>query len=265
MPSQVWDRDPQEAFENPYEYAVQDQFVREASSLLLKFYRLMNDDRLTFRRDDRSVEKAIWMLQLDALDSLRDCKKSLVRKNHRVAGKLFRDVVETLDLAAYFSRRSKGSACNLAKWYGNEIIPNSVYREFIRSMGGAAVSDEKKRLYSNLSKFTHRSYRAICDGYTLGPDDRLVHDAIASVFSEHGEEAEAMMVTPPVIACYFAILAQLVCFFSVEVYQRGVLSETQVSNAVTAALELDTVPRRFLPVRWLTNRLPKQERSRATI
>lgn len=29
MPSQVWRRDPQEAFEEPYEYGIQDQFVRE--------------------------------------------------------------------------------------------------------------------------------------------------------------------------------------------------------------------------------------------
>ena len=28
MPSQVWGRDPQEAYREPYEYAVQDQFVR---------------------------------------------------------------------------------------------------------------------------------------------------------------------------------------------------------------------------------------------
>jgi hypothetical protein len=33
MPSQVWGRDPQEAFEEPYEYAVEDQFAREARTL----------------------------------------------------------------------------------------------------------------------------------------------------------------------------------------------------------------------------------------
>jgi hypothetical protein len=258
MPSQVWDRDPQEAFENPYEYAVQDQFVREASSLLLIFYRLMNDHRLTFRRDDRSVEKAIWMLQMDALDSLRDCLKSLVRRNHRVAGKLFRDIVETLDLAAYFASRSKESNDNLDKWYRDEIIPHRVYREFIKFTEGAALVDEKRRLYSNLSKFTHRSYRAICDGYTLGSNDRLVHDAVTVTFSERGEEAETMLVTPQIIACYFANLAELTRIFSEEVHQRGVLSEAQVSDAITKALEVDTVPRRFLPVRWLADQMQKR-------
>lgn len=258
MPSQVWDRDAQEAFDNPYEYAVQDQFVREASSLLLIFYRLMNDHRLTFRRDDRSVEKAIWMLQMDALDSLRDCLKSLVRKNHRVAGKLFRDIVETLDLAAYFASRSKESNDNLDKWYRDEIIPHRVYREFIKFTEGAALFDEKRRLYSNLSKFTHRSYLAICDGYTLGSDDRLVHDAVTVTFSERGEEAETMLVTPQIIASYFANLAQLTRIFSEEVHQRGVLSEAQVSDAITKALEVDTVPRRFLPVRWLADQMQKR-------
>jgi len=247
-------RSSREAFENPYEYAVQDQFVREASSLLLIFYGLMSDNRLTFRRDDRSVEKAIWMLQMDALDSLRDCLKSLVRKNHRVAGKLFRDIIETLDLAAYFASRSKKSNHDLDKWYRNEIIPHSVYREFIKSTEGPAASDEKKRLYSNLSKFTHRSYRAICDGYTLGSNDRLVHDAVTVTFSERGEQAETMLVTPQIIASYFASLAELTRMFSVEVHQRGVLSEVEVSDAITKALEVETVPRRFLPARWLAGR-----------
>ncbi len=193
MPSLVWGRDPQEAYENPYDYGIQDQ---------------------SFGRDDRSVEKAIWMLQIDALDSLRDCLKALVRKNHRVAGKLFRDIIETLDLAAYFASRSDQSAKNLEKWYADEIIPHRVYREFIKLTEGDQSFDEKRRLYSNLSRFTHRSYRAICDGYTLGSNNRLVHDAVTVTFSERGEEAEQLLVTPHVIAAYLANLAELIRIFS---------------------------------------------------
>jgi hypothetical protein len=253
MPSQVWGRDPQEAFENPYEYKVQEQFVREASSLLSLFYRLMNDDRHKFRRDDRSVEKAIWMLQLDALDSQRDCLKALVPKNHRVAGKLFRDIVETLDLAAYFASRSRESSDYLEKWYSDEIVPHRVYREVVRRTEGNDAFEQKRRVYMGLSKFTHRSYRAICDGYLLGANDQLVHDAVTSAFSDRGEEAEAMLVLPQTIASYFANLAELIQLFSDEIHRRGVLPEEQVCDAVAKSLELESVPRRFLPRRWLAD------------
>jgi hypothetical protein len=97
MLSQVWGRDPQEAFEEPYEYAMQDPFVREANALLLRYYSLLNSDRYRFTVESKTLEKAIWLLAMDALDSLSDCLEELIRKNHRVAAKSFRDVMESMD------------------------------------------------------------------------------------------------------------------------------------------------------------------------
>src|SRR5919112_2046420 len=106
MPSQVWGRSSQEAFHNPYEYAVQEQFLREADALLERLNANYQKYSMKFHFEDRSATKAVWMLQLDALDSLRDALQALSTKNHRVAAKLFRDVVETLDLAAFFYSRN---------------------------------------------------------------------------------------------------------------------------------------------------------------
>ena len=51
MPSIVWGRDPQEAFEEPYEYCAQEQFVGEADALLRRLYGLLNsEDRLDENR-----------------------------------------------------------------------------------------------------------------------------------------------------------------------------------------------------------------------
>jgi len=72
MPSFIWDRDPQEAMDNPYEYEAQEQFVREAESILNLFSNELGKFDMKFTVDDRSLEKAIWMLQNDALDSLKD-------------------------------------------------------------------------------------------------------------------------------------------------------------------------------------------------
>jgi hypothetical protein len=83
MPSQVWGRDPQEAFEEPYEYAVQDQFDREANALLQRFYRSLNTKKYHFTVADQSAQKAVWLLAVDSLDSLRDCLDALKRKKHR--------------------------------------------------------------------------------------------------------------------------------------------------------------------------------------
>ena len=97
MPSFIWNRTPQEAMDNPYEYDAQEQFTREASNILeLISEELQKHDR-KFTRDERTIDKAIWMLQNDALDSLKGILTSLNEKHHRIAGKLFRDVIETLD------------------------------------------------------------------------------------------------------------------------------------------------------------------------
>ena len=31
MPSLIWNRDPQEAYSNPYEYPAQEQFIKEST------------------------------------------------------------------------------------------------------------------------------------------------------------------------------------------------------------------------------------------
>ena len=93
MPSIVWGRNPKEAYEEPYEYGAQEQFAREAARLLGQLYVLLNSDRHQYATDDRSVAKAVWLLAMDALDSLRESLAALERKEHRIAGKLFRVII----------------------------------------------------------------------------------------------------------------------------------------------------------------------------
>jgi hypothetical protein len=72
MPSIVWGRDPQEAYEEPYEYGAQEQFAREAERLLSHLYALLNSEQHRYATEDRSAVKAAWLLAMDALDSLRE-------------------------------------------------------------------------------------------------------------------------------------------------------------------------------------------------
>lgn len=252
MPSFVWGRDPQEAFEEPYEYEAQEQFYREASNLIRNLYSRLNSEHHEYFRDDISVKKAIWLLQIDALDSLFDCLDALKTKRHRVAGKLFRDIEETLDLAAFFSSSSERRNSLIKKWFSDEIIPHREYRDHVKKVYGEELASKKAAHYSKLSKFTHRTYRIIMDGYLLGRNNRLVHDRVALTYGSNIESgSETFLVAPHTISAYCAVLASEILFFCEELHQRGTLSHEEVESAINESMEEESVPRRFLSPKML--------------
>ena len=73
MKSKFWVQSFGEIVDNPDDYKSQELFLKEASSILDEIYKHYNKHQKKFSEDDRSVKKAIWMLHLDALDTLRDC------------------------------------------------------------------------------------------------------------------------------------------------------------------------------------------------
>jgi len=244
MPSIIWGRDPKEAYQNPYEYDAQAQFVREAKSILDGLLSELNRYCMKFKRDEVSSQKAIWMLQIDAVDSLRDCLMLLQQKKHRVAGRLFRDVVETSDLAAYFFSGTRESKKHLDKWYKDEIIPNSVYRDFIKKNEGKEQANSKKDHYRMLSKINHRTYRTLAYAYILGRDDLLAYE---------GSSKSDLLVPPQSIAMYYAILADFVILISDEIVRCGLIKKNDIARIWKDSLELETVPRRFVPSRFEPN------------
>jgi hypothetical protein len=233
MPSIVWNRHPEEAYRNPYEYAAQEQFVREARKLLKSLFAHYERLSLVFPLDDKSLRKAIWMLQIDALDSLRDCLTSLTLKHHRIAGRLFRDIIESLDLAAYLHSDSTAAKNNLRKWYEDEVIPHRVYRDYIQTTLGKKAAARRADYYRQLSKFTHRTYRALQKGYSLGRDNLMVYNS-------HPSDS-----LPHTIAAFYAILADHIMIFCAEAAARGILTHDDVDRAKKASLETATSPRRF--------------------
>lgn len=257
MPSQVWGRDPQEAFEEPYEYGIQEQFAREAEAVLGWLYKLLNSDRHRYTVDDRSRQKAEWLLAMDAIDSLRDCLKALDRKEHRVAGKLFRDVMESMDLAAYFHSKTNKSNKALKKWYEDEIVPHREYRDYVKRIRGCDAARRLATHYSSLSRFTHRSYRAILGGYSRGGGEQLVHDRTGELYGS-AEGSASLLILPQTIASYYAVLANLVLDYASQLSELELVSEEDVQMAFAESLESETVPRRFLPRRWLADKLSER-------
>ena len=249
MPSQVWEcRDPQKAFKEPYEYGIQKQFAREAKAVLGRLYKLLNSNRHRYTVDDQSRQKAEWLLAMDALDSLQDCLKALNRKEHRVAGKMFRDVMESMNLAAYFHSKTEESNKALKKWYKDTIVPNREYRDYVKKSQHPDAAKRLSAYYSSLSRFIHRSYRVILDGYSRGERDLLVHDRTGELYGSD-EGSASLLVLPQTIASYYVVLANLILGYASELSELELVSKEDVRMAFAESLEFETVPQRFFPRR----------------
>ncbi len=238
MPSLVWGMHPEEAYRNPYEYEVQEQFIREASATLYKLNTLLDAYTMKFHQDDLSLEKATWMLSLDLVDSLKESLELLGEKRHRVAFRLFRDAVETIDLLKVLHAGSPKSAAFLSEWYMNESPRHFELREYIKKTLGKEAATQREDYYKQISKFTHRTYRALLKGFSLGHGNMMVHDS---------HYKSGLLVLPHTIASGYATLADLI-IQAVEILSNCcILKSDEVTSAFKSSLETNTIPRRFVP------------------
>ena len=239
MPSFVWDREPSEAFSEPYEYGGQEQFAREANAVLsnLKTHYARLDR--AFVRDEKTVAKAVWMLQVDALGTLTDALALTNDKRHRLASRIFRDFVETMDASFYFFHGGEKARTNLAKWYENEVIPHRVFREFIKTHHGNEQFERLRSAYSDFSKYTHRTYRALLMSYILASEDKLAYDGFRRSDSDY--------VLPHVVSFSYAVIAMLIKRFVEFATATEQFSQDQARVLWAKCLEPETVPRRFGP------------------
>lgn len=243
MASIVWGRHPQEAYDNPYEYEAQDQFIREAKQLLSELQLRLDCFVMQFHTDDRTLEKASWMLSVDLIDSLLESVQLLAEKRHRVAFRLFRDAVETIDLLNVLHSNNSRAQKTLSLWYENETIPHKESRMHIEEQRGTDAAFKRRDYYAQLSKFTHRTYGALQKSYSLGMDNMLVHDS----------HSMRMLVLPQTISSGLAILADLIIQASDTLVQSGILIEGMVKYAWLVSLEINSAPRRFTPSKPLNN------------
>lgn len=241
MASFIWDRDPQEAMDNPYEYEAQKQFIREAEIVLSNLSNELQSYDMKFSRDNRSIKKAIWMLFNDSVDSLKDILFLLKQNKHRTAGKLFRDVLECLDLASYFYSDTPESNKKLIDWYNDTIIPNRIYRNYIKELKGDERAAYIANYYSKISKFNHRTYKVLLYGYVLGRDDLLAYD---------GYKDSAILVLPQTIAMYLALLGGYIKYFSDEILDKKLVKKTKIKMIWKTSFKEPTIPRQYVQVKY---------------
>ena len=243
MTSFIWWRSPEEAYENPYEYEAQEQFAREAEKIIQSIFEILMQKNRTFLRDDRSVDKAVWMLFVDGVETLRDCLRLINSKQHRIACRLFRDVVETMDLATYFSSSDEGKLNILAKWYDNEVVPNRVFRNYLSSTGADELGNAYRSIYSDLSRLNHRTYRSLAYSYIRNKDMYLVYE-------DENRDSEFLKLPHPIAMCY-ALLAEILTRFTDRLVECDIITSEQSVRIWNEALEKETVPRRYMSMRDL--------------
>ena len=201
--SSLWFQDLDDVIRNPHDYENQRLFIEEAATALNEIYSLYDQYQLRFHVDDSSLEKCLWMLHIDALDTLRDCIFLIEQKKHGIVGKMFRDILETLDFA-YLIRKNPRKY--LDKWFNGEEIRHADYRNYLKKVRGDKAEKGAKDQYSLLSKFTHHTYWALKNSYSLGADDTLVYDS-------HSPD---ILVLPQTISQYLWMLASLIQKFIKE-------------------------------------------------
>lgn len=215
--SRLWTQRLEEVLRNPYDYESQELFLKEASSVLNRVYKSYDKYFLKFRLNERTKKRAIWMLHLDALDTLRDCIFLLRRKKHRIVGKLFRDVTEVLDLATLFWWEGDEHQTNVQKWYDDEVIPHRAFRQYIKKIKGDNFCKYSTTMYANLSKWTHHCYSVLLSSYSRGwkEDDALL------MYDSHFRSDTLIM--PQIISQYAWEVKDLILYFLSNVKMVGLI------------------------------------------
>jgi hypothetical protein len=126
----------------------------------------------------------------------------------------------------------------LLLWYENRTIPHSEARKQIEEGLGTEAAVQRKEYYTQLSKFTHRTYKALLQSFSLGRDDMLVHDS----------HSMSLLVLPETIAAGLAVLSDLISQSMECLAKWGPLDPEEIRFVWLNALEAHTVPRRFAPI-----------------
>lgn len=220
MASIVWGRNPQEAFQNPYEHEVNKDFSIEAHTLLESFLKHLMKKNRVFTKQDTSLTKAEWMLLTDSVDGLMEALELLDNKRHRVSARIFRDVIENLDLVSFFRSNTDKSKQYLAKWFEGEFIPHKIYRDFLRETMGEEARKNSADYYRVLSKYTHRTYKALCDSYIVGTDKKIAYDT----YTIDSLSDPRILVLSQTTSAYYAVIADLTLRLSQSLIQSELMS-----------------------------------------
>ncbi|HEY6143839.1 MAG TPA: hypothetical protein VIV55_10545 [Flavobacterium sp.] len=236
MKNFIWDRDPQEAMDNPYEHEAQEQFRNEAEKLI-KDLRKYLITKYSFKLNENSSDKAIVMLTINALDSAFEIVQSLKNQSHRITAHLLRTIDESIDIAVFFNSKSANSEAKVEKWFNNEIISHREYREFIKQKEGEDKFQEEKIKYMEMSKFSHNSYKTLLYSYIRRSDETMIHGSMYE---------SGILIPIQTIAMYHAISGFYFQKIAFKMVEFNLIDLLEMLKIMDNAQEENTVKRKFV-------------------
>ena len=99
------------------------------------------------------------------------------------------------------------------------------------------VRERLRSAYSDFSKYTHRTYRALLMSYILASEDKLAYDGFRRL--------DPGYVLPHVVSFLYSVIAMLIKRFVDFAIATEQVSEVQAQALWAKCLESETVPRRF--------------------
>jgi hypothetical protein len=172
MKSELWDKNSTKAFTTGYSTEELDFFDKECEDFLTVVINLSKTQNNKFDVKSRELKKANWLILNDISCSLYDCLSELKKGNIRIAGRVFRDVLENMHLLELLNKSDDGKL--LEKWFDNEFIPHRTYRDWLKK------KDEKfatltRDVYQLYSQFSHRNFKPISESYNTNQNGNLEH------------------------------------------------------------------------------------------
>lgn len=237
MASLIWNRDSQEAINNPYEYAVEEQFIREANNVILKLESSLLNNK-SFFLYDKSLDKATWMIQTDVLFAFKDSLDSLKLKKHRIVGPLLRVMYENNHLIEYLNNNHSNSKKALLEWYDNKSPRHFEYRELIKETEGKEQSDFLNKQYQAFSKFTHRTYLSLLYNYAREGNPRMEQYSTNKDFKVWYDENWPLRQS---ISMYYAILGMFGREMIENLKNYGILEREEVEEIWNSSMEQEQV------------------------
>lgn len=235
MKNFIWNRDPQEAMDNPYEYEAQEQF-RNESEKLIKNLRKHLISKFSFKLNEKSSEKAIYMLTVNALDSAFEIVQSLKNQSHRITAHLLRTIDESIDLGVFFNSKSEISEIKVEKWFNDEIIPHREYRDYIKQKEGDEKFEKERTKYMEVSKLSHNSYKTLLYGYTRRSDETIVHGSMYE---------SGILIPVQTIAMYHAISAFYFQKIAFKMVEFKLIELDEMLKIMVSSQEEKTIERKF--------------------
>ncbi|GGW24300.1 hypothetical protein [Arenibacter certesii] len=236
MKNFIWNRDPQEAMDNPYEYEAQEQF-RNESEKLVKALRKLIISKFSFKLNEKSTEKAIFMLTINALDSAFEIVQSLNNQSHRVTAHLLRTIDESIDLGVFFNSKSEKSERKVEKWFNDEIISHSDYRDYIKQKEGEEKFELERNNYRKISKFSHNSYKTLLYSYIKRSDEAIVHGSLYE---------SGILIPVQTIAMYHAISGFYFQKIAFKMVEFKLIELEEMLNIMLDSQEENTIGRKFV-------------------